>query len=314
MLWIFIVVVLDKTTDKNVTARGRETVRPKLNVAILGTGNIGTDLLIKVHKSPILNCTMFAGRDPASQGIKRAKALGTLTSDGSINALLATPDSYDLVFDATSASAHMKHWPKLRDLGKGVIDMTPSMIGNMAVPAIGLSSIRDVSNVNMISCGGQASIPLVEAISHVCSDISYIEVVSSIASSSAGPATRVNIDEYIENTEAGLCLFSGCDNVKTIMILNPALPHIDMQVAVSVTVSRPEMENVLLSVEKMVDKVAAYVPGYAIVVPPVYDSNRIFVMVRVCGAGDYLPKYAGNLDIINCAAIAVAHKHAEVHG
>jgi acetaldehyde dehydrogenase len=163
----------------------------------------------------------------------------------------------------------------------------------------------------MVSCGGQASIPLAFTLTQVQQNIEYIEVVSSIASRSAGPGTRINIDEYIENTEAALRLFTKCNNVKVILVLNPAQPCIDMQTTVSAKVAKPDMEKIHIAIAKMEKKIQAYVPGYKIVVPPVYEDNRIVTMVRVRGLGDYLPSYAGNLDIINCAAIAAAEKYAE---
>jgi acetaldehyde dehydrogenase len=195
-------------------------------------------------------------------------------------------------------------------MGKIVIDMTPSKIGKMVIPAINLNEAVNYRNVNMVSCGGQASIPLAYALSNVQKDVKYIEVVSSIASRSAGPGTRINIDEYIENTEEGIRSFTKCADVKTILILNPARPDIDMQATVSVKTDNPDIEKIKAAIKAIEKKIQAYVPGYKIVIPPVYESNRIIMMVRVRGLGDYLPQYAGNLDIINCAAIATAEEYA----
>lgn len=283
----------------------------KLKVAILGSGNIGTDLLIKTLRSPFLKCAIFIGRKLTSPGMIKAKMLGVKVSDASIKAILEDPDCCNLIFDATSARDHIYHWPLLEKLGKIAIDMTPSKIGKMVIPAIGLDGITEFRNVNMVSCGGQASIPLAYTLTKVQKDIEYIEVVSSIASRSAGPATRINIDEYVENTEEGIRAFSGCKKVKTILILNPALPCIDMQTTISAKVQNPDMEKIKIVIADMEKRIQAYVPGYKIVVPPVYESNRIVIMVRVRGLGDYLPAYAGNLDIINCAAIATAEEYAE---
>jgi len=286
------------------------TVSPKLRTAIIGSGNIGTDLLVKIMRSPFLTCSLFVGRKLGSQGMEKARNLGVRISVDSIDALKENPDLYDLVFDATSASDHHHHWPVLRSLEKTVIDMTPSHIGEMVIPAIKIDECVKFQNVNMISCGGQASIPLAVAITQAQSGVEYIEVVSSISSPSAGPATRINIDEYIETTQDGLKFFSGCDRVKAILVLNPAVPCIDMQTTISAKVSNPDMGKVRASVADMVRRIQCYVPGYKIFVPPVYEQNRIVMMVRVRGMGDYLPTYAGNLDIINCAAIATAERYA----
>ncbi|MFC1767473.1 acetaldehyde dehydrogenase (acetylating) [Candidatus Margulisiibacteriota bacterium] len=285
----------------------------KLKVAILGSGLIGTDLLVKTTRSDLLACELFIGRRIDSPGMKKAKELGVRVSDKSIDAIKSDPDRCDLIFDATSARDHIRHWAILEKLGKMVIDMTPSKIGKMVIPAINLNALGKGRNVNMVSCGGQASIPLAYALTQAQKDIEYIEVVSSIASKSAGPGTRINIDEYMENTEDGLRAFSGCDAVKVILILNPAQPSIDMQTTVSAKVRNPNMEKIKGKINDMEKRIQAYVPGYKIVVPPVYEGNRVFIMVRVRGLGDYLPEYAGNLDIINCAAIATAEEYAKKH-
>jgi acetaldehyde dehydrogenase len=282
----------------------------KLKVAILGSGNIGTDLLVKVMRSPYLECSMFIGRRFDSPGMKKAGELGAKLFNNSIQAIVDDPGSCELIFDATTARDHLRHWPIIEKLGKTVIDMTPSKVGKMIVPAVNLDSLSRNKNMNMVSCGGQASIPLACALTKAQENIEYIEVVSSISSLSAGPGTRVNIDEYIENTEEGLRTFSGCKKVKVILILNPAKPCIDMQTTISAKVKNPDMEKVKSAVAEMEKKLQRYVPGYKIVVPPVYENNRIIIMVRVRGLGDYLPVYAGNLDIINCAAIATAEAYA----
>jgi acetaldehyde dehydrogenase len=254
---------------------------------------------------------MFIGRRFGSPGMKKAKKLGVILYKNSINDIVDNPDKCDLIFDATTARDHLRHWPIIEKLGKIVIDMTPSKIGKMIMPAVNLKSLEGSKNVNMISCGGQTSIPLAYALTSVQKDIEYIEVVSSIASLSAGPGTRINIDEYIENTEAGLRFFSGCRKVKVILILNPAQPCIDMQTTISAKLTNPNMRKVKRKITLMAKKLQSYVPGYKIVVKPIYDNGRIFIMVRVRGLGDYLPSYAGNLDIINCAAIATAEEYAK---
>jgi acetaldehyde dehydrogenase len=283
----------------------------KVKVAILGSGNIGTDLLVKTMRSPYIECSLFIGRHLGTPGMNKANSLGVKVSDLSIDAIERNPDCCELVFDATSALDHSKHWPILRKLNKKVIDMTPSGIGEMCVPAINLDECLDYDNINMVTCGGQASIPLARAIGRTQEDVEYIEVVSSIASRSAGPATRLNLDEYVDTTERGLRKFTGCKNVKAILIINPAHPSIDMQTTVFAKVRRPDMTRLREEVEVMVKKIQKYVPGYNLLVSPIIEANRIVIMVRVRGMGDYLPKYAGNMDIINCAGVSVAERFAE---
>lgn len=280
----------------------------KMKVAILGSGNIGTDLLVKTIRSPYLECALFIGRRLDSPGMKKASSLGIKVSDLSIEAIQNDPDGIDLVFDATSAINHQKHWPILDELRKKVIDMTPSGIGKMCIPAININDCLNSENVNMVTCGGQASIPLAHAIGQTHEDIDYIEVVSSIASRSAGPATRINLDEYIETTEKGIHTFSGCKNEKAILILNPAMPEVNMQTTVFAHVGKPDMKLLEVAVKHVVKTIKSYVPGYELIVSPVLDNDRIIIMVRVRGLGDYLPKYAGNMDIINCAAIKMAEE------
>jgi acetaldehyde dehydrogenase len=280
----------------------------KLHVAILGTGNIGTDLLIKITKSKLLYCSYFIGRDPNSAGITLANKMGIKTSTKSIDAIADNPSYCNLVFDCTSAIDHVKHWKILEKLGLNVIDMTPSMVGKKTIPVLENKVIIS-KNVNMISCGGQVSIPIAYAINKI-NKSSYIEVVSSISSKSAGPGTRINIDEYVENTEQGIREFTGCPHVKAILIINPAEPEIDMQTTISLKMDEPDMKRITNDVSVMEKKINEYVPGYHIVVPPVYETNRVIVSVRVRGRGDFLPEYAGNLDIINAAAVATAEKIA----
>ncbi|MEK4047714.1 acetaldehyde dehydrogenase (acetylating) [Paenibacillus sp. FSL H8-0048] len=281
-----------------------------LNVAILGSGNIGTDLLIKVLRSEYLTCTLFTGRNPESRGLQLARKLGIQVSDRSIDAILDNPGCCDIVIDATSAAAHTRHYPLLKALGKFVIDMTPSQLGTTCIPAVNLRESLNSDNVNMITCGGQASVPLAYAIARSQQEVSYIEVVSSIASLSAGPATRINLDEYIEATEDALRSYTGCGKAKAILNLNPAIPSIDMQTTLFAVVPEPDMESLTRAVEEMVTRIQHYVPGYQLIVPPVIENGRIAMMVKVEGLGDFLPAYAGNLDIINCAAIALAEEYA----
>ena len=282
----------------------------KLKVAILGSGNIGTDLLVKVLRSPFLECTLFIGRRLDSPGMVKAKSLGVRVSDLSIEAIMKEPDCCDLVFDATSALAHRYHWSLLEKLGKIVIDMTPSRVGETIVPAVNVQSCLNYQNVNMVSCGGQASIPLAYLVGQTHKDVDYIEVVSSIASRSAGPGTRVNIDEYVETTEEAIQVYSGCKRAKVILILNPANPCVNMQTTISAKVKNPDLEKLNAVFGDMVSKIQGYVPGYKVIASPIWETNRIVIIVRVLGLGDYLPVFAGNLDIINCAAIATAEEYA----
>jgi acetaldehyde dehydrogenase (acetylating) len=283
----------------------------KLKVAILGSGNIGTDLLMKIQRSEFLECVIFIGRNLSSPGMTKAIGLNVKVSDESIHAIEKNPDCCDLVFDATSAKNAVTHWEILQKLGKVVIDLTPAKVGALCIPSVNLDEALKQQNVNMVTCGGQASIPLAYAIGKTHQNIEYVEVVSSIASRSAGPATRLNLDEYIETTETAVQFFSNAVKTKAILNLNPALPCIDMQTTIFAKVKQPNLDALSKEVELITSSIRKYVPGYQILVPPMYENGRIVIMVKVVGLGDYLPKYAGNLDIINCAAIAVAEEYAK---
>jgi acetaldehyde dehydrogenase len=282
----------------------------KVKVAIIGTGNIGTDLMVKIMRSEYLSLGAFVGRNFNSQGIRKAQQLGVNVSADGIDYIIKNPDCCDIVFDATSASAHFEHAPILKNLGKFVIDLTPAKIGTMCVPAVNIKECLEIKNVNMITCGGQASIPIAYAIGQTQKNIDYIEVVSAIASRSAGPATRLNLDEYIHTTEEGIKKFSGAKRTKAILNLNPATPCINMQTTIMAKVDKPDLAALDKMLTKLVSTVQGYVPGYKIVVGPTIENDRIFITVRVKGLGDYLPEYAGNLDIINCAALGIAEEYA----
>jgi acetaldehyde dehydrogenase len=277
----------------------------KLKVAIIGTGNIGTDLLFKIIKSENLECTLFSGRNVNSIGIEIAKKLNINTSYLGCDAIVNDPDICDVVLDCTSAQSHFEHWKLLQPLKKLVIDMTPAKIGPMCVPILNgeLLLKKNEKNINMVTCGGQTSIPIVKAIVDVHSDAEYIEVASNIASLSAGPATRYNLDEYVETTQDALTKFTGVEKTKSILILNPAVPHIDMQTTIYAKIKEPNIEAITQSINLMVDRIKTYVPGYQLTVPPTFIGGNVITTVKVLGAGDYLAPYAGNLDIINCAAI-----------
>jgi acetaldehyde dehydrogenase (acetylating) len=284
----------------------------KLKVAIIGSGNIGTDLLIKVLRSPYLECGVFISRNLSSAGMLKALSFGIPVSAEGIDYIVNNPDCCDLVFDATSAKSHLEHAPILRKLNKHVIDLTPAKIGLMSVPSVNLAESLTEFNVNMVTCGGQASIPVAYAIGQTHTDVEYIEVVSSIASRSAGPATRQNIDEYIKTTEDGLREFSGATRTKAILNLNPAEPCVDMQTTIFAKVKNPDIPKLSEVLLRQVENIRKYVPGYEIILGPILENGRIVVMARVRGRGDYLPAYAGNLDIINCAAITLAEGYASV--
>jgi acetaldehyde dehydrogenase (acetylating) len=282
----------------------------KLKVAILGTGNIGTDLLMKIHRSPTLECRLFAGRNLASPGMTKASMLGVAVSAKGVDSILDLKNEISLVFDATSAEDHFKHAPLFEQAGIVAVDLTPAKVGQMCVPAVNLEQCLNLPNVNMITCGGQASIPLAYAISQVNKQVQYIETVSSIASRSAGPATRINLDEYLYTTETGLTLFSNCKKTKAIINLNPAQPCVHMQTTVMAKIINPDLMKTRKKIAEVVALIKQYVPGYQLILEPIIENGRLITMVRVDGLGDYLPKYAGNLDIINCAAVAFAEAYA----
>lgn len=282
-----------------------------MNVAILGTGNIGTDLLYKVQRTEELNCVLFTGRRKDSKGIAIAEKMGICTSSESIDAIVAMKDSIDLVFDATSADGHKVNAPILKDLGKKVIDLTPAKIGKMCVPVINANECMSCDNINMITCGGQAMLPIAYAISQICGDqIKYLELVASIASKSAGKGTRQNIDEFTQTTKDALKEFTKVKHTKAIIILNSAIPEHNMRNTLYCYVDNPDMDRIREHVNSMVQKIQAYVPGYRLLFEPVYASDRITVTIEVTGSGDYLPTYAGNLDIITSAGLEMAKRYA----
>jgi acetaldehyde dehydrogenase (acetylating) len=283
-------------------------------IAILGTGNIGTDLLMKVLRSRVLECKLFAGRNLASAGMTKASQLGVSVSAKGLQGILDSKHPFKLIFDATSAEDHQKHAPILEERGIKAVDLTPANVGRMCVPAVNLDECLSLPNVNMITCGGQASVPLAYAIAQANEHVEYFETVSSIASRSAGPATRINLDEYLLTTEHGIACFSGCDHTKAILNLNPAQPCVHMQTTVMAKIRQPDMVRTKRLVSEMVATIRAYVPGYQMILEPTLEGGRVVCMVRVDGLGDYLPKYAGNLDIINCAAIAYAEAVATRQG
>lgn len=282
----------------------------KIKVGIIGTGNIGTDLLIKIQRSEIIECGIFSGQSADSEGIKRAKEMGVPTSFLSIKAIENNPGCCDIVFDATSAEAHETHAPILRRLKKFTIDMTPSRIGKMCIPSINLEECLEEDEVNMVSCGGQATTPLILAIMKIHPETSYVEIVSSISSKSAGMGTRDNIDEYTQATGEGIRYLTNVSRSKAIIILNPADPPILMHNTIYAKIINPKLDLLKKEIRKVIKEIQKYVPGYKLILGPVFENDRVTTMIEVVGRGDFLPIYAGNLDIINCAAIEVAEEYA----
>jgi len=279
----------------------------RIKVGIIGPGNIGTDLMFKVMKSKRLQMHMMAGIQE-SDGIKRAAGFGFKTALDGVNSVAADPD-IKIVFDATSAKAHLHNAPILKAAGKIVMDLTPAAVGPYVVPCVNLDQLENVENYNMVTCGGQATIPIAYAINRVA-ESEYTEIVACIASKGAGPGTRANIDEFTETTRKALRIIGGADKTKAIIVLNPAEPPIMMTNTIYSIVKHPDEKKITEAVNNIVEQVQAYVPCYKLRVPPVIDGNKVTVIVQVEGSGDYLPPYAGNLDIINQAAVAVAEKIA----
>jgi acetaldehyde dehydrogenase (acetylating) len=283
----------------------------KVKVGIIGTGNIGTDLLIKIQRSEVLECGVFCGRNSESEGIKFAQKLGVTTSCDSIDYIQQNPSCCDIVFDATSSKVHIYNAPILKKLGKFAIDLTPSQIGKMCVPVINLKECLNYDNVNLVTCGGQAITPIAYAIMKVHPETEYIEVVAGISSKSAGPGTRCNIDEYTQTTKDAITVFTGVPKAKAIIVLNPAEPPMLMHNTIYAKIKDPRIEEITAAVMAMAKKIQKYVPGYKIVLGPVVENNRVTTMIEVVGLGDFLPKYSGNLDIITCAAVNVAEEYAK---
>lgn len=284
----------------------------KVRVAILGSGNIGTDLMMKLERSDVLKLTTVIGIDPESDGLRRAKEKGYEVIDTGINGFLERPELADIIFDATSAKAHIRHAKLLKEAGKKVLDLTPAAVGALVVPPVNIDEHIEKENVNLITCGGQATIPIVHAINRV-SPVDYAEIVATISSKSAGPGTRANIDEFTQTTSRGIEVIGGAKKGKAIIILNPAEPPILMRDTVHALVEEGTMDEaaVIQSIQDMVETVQSYVPGYRLRTEPIIEENRVTVFLEVEGAGDYLPKYSGNLDIMTAAAVKVAEEFAK---
>jgi acetaldehyde dehydrogenase len=299
----------------------------KTNCAIIGSGNIGTDLMLKIiNTSKSLNLTGVIGIDPESEGLAMAKSMNVSISSSGLQGFMEMPEYADtkIFFDATSAGAHQMHHDLIAKDGKQMIDLTPAAIGPYCVPVVNLSEHLQAQNVNMVTCGGQATIPMVAAVNQV-SNVRYAEIVASVSSKSAGPGTRANIDEFTQTTALGLEKVGGADKAKAIIVLNPAEPPLLMRNTVFALCDPIDQKLVKESVESMVSKVQAYVPGYRLkqevqferfgsnnpcAIPGYgeFEGLKASIFLEVEGAGHYLPKYAGNLDIMTSAAMGTAEE------
>jgi len=287
----------------------------KIKAAIIGPGNIGTDLLAKLMRSPVIEPVWMVGVDPESDGLKRANELGLKTTAEGVDGLLpfVKEEGIQIAFDATSAYVHRDNSDKLTALGVLMIDLTPAAIGPFCVPPANLQEHlgQGAKNVNMVTCGGQATIPIVYAVSRI-QPVDYAEIVATVSSKSAGPGTRKNIDEFTRTTASAVEQVGGAKEGKAIIILNPAEPPLIMRDTVHcLTEGEPDQEKITTSIHTMIAEVQKYVPGYRLVNGPVFDGNRVSVYLEIEGLGDYLPKYSGNLDIMTAAAARTAEMFAE---
>ncbi|MCH8179750.1 MAG: acetaldehyde dehydrogenase (acetylating) [Proteobacteria bacterium] len=287
----------------------------KIKCALIGSGNIGTDLIYKIQRSPVLEPVWMVGIDATSEGLARARSMGLKTTAEGVDGLLphVLEDGIQIAFDATSAYVHAENSRKLNELGVLMIDLTPAAIGPLCVPPVNLREHADKAemNVNMISCAGQATIPIVNAISRV-QPVDYAEIVASLSSKSVGPGTRANLDEFTYTTSNAIVKVGGARRGKALCIINPADPPVIMRNTINcLTDDAPKQQAIIDSVLTMIGEVQKYVPGYRLVNGPVFDGKRVSVFMEVSGLGDYLPKYAGNLDIMTAAACRTAEMFAE---
>ena len=287
----------------------------KIKCALIGPGNIGTDLLAKLQRSPVLEPVWMVGIDPTSDGLKRAQEMGIKTTSDGVDGLVPhiKADGVQIVFDATSAYVHAENSRKVNAQGAMMIDLTPAAIGPFCVPPVNLKQHvgQREMNVNMVTCGGQATIPMVFAISRI-QPVAYGEIVATVSSKSAGPGTRKNIDEFTRTTAGAVEQVGGAKKGKAIIIINPAEPPMMMRDTIHcLTETEPDQAAITASIHAMIKEVQKYVPGYRLVNGPVFDGNRVSVFMEVEGLGDYLPKYAGNLDIMTAAAARTAEMFAE---
>lgn len=289
--------------------------------AIVGSGNIGTDLMVKLQRSAWLEVRMMAGIDPASDGLRRARELGIETTVEGVEPVLARAEEFPIAFEATSAWVHRQNAPRFAGAGIRVVDLTPAKLGPLIVPPVNLTDHIDAPNLNLITCGGQATVPIVAAVTRL-TQVPYAEIVSTVSSVSAGPGTRQNIDEFTKTTSSALVEVGGAEVGKAIMILNPAEPPILMRNTVFCGLADGyDREEVSASILSMVEEVASYVPGYRLKAEPVFEEDtfstpggdvpaRVVALLEVEGAGDTFPTYAGNLDIMTASAVRVGEELA----
>lgn len=287
----------------------------KIKCALIGSGNIGTDLIYKILRSPVLEPVWMVGIDPNSEGLLRAREMGLKTTHEGVDGLLpqVLEDGIQIAFDATSAYVHAENSRKLNALGVLMIDLTPAAIGPLCVPPVNLREHAKTQqmNVNMISCAGQATIPIVNAVSRIQS-VAYAEIVASLASKSIGPGTRANLDEFTNTTSSAIEKIGGARKGKALAIINPAEPPMMMRNTIyCLTDEEPDRVRIRESILQMITEVTKYVPGYRLVNGPIFDGKKVSIFMEVAGLGDYLPTYAGNLDIMTAAATRTAEMFAE---
>ncbi len=287
----------------------------KIKAAIIGSGNIGTDLLYKAKRSELIEPVWMVGIDPDSEGLKRAADMGLKTTFEGVGGLVPhiEADEVQIAWDATSAYVHEKNNDAVKVLGVTMIDLTPAAIGPFCIPPVNLEEMvgRGEQNVNMVTCGGQATIPMVAAVSRVQA-VEYGEIIATVSSKSAGPGTRKNIDEFTRTTSNGVEVVGGAEKGKAIIIINPAEPPLMMRDTVHcLTKDKPDQAKIIESVHAMVAEVQKYVPGYTLKNGPVFEDHRVSIFLEVEGLGDFLPKYAGNLDIMTAAGLRTAEMIAE---
>ena len=281
-----------------------------LKVAILGTGKIGTDLLIKINRSEHLECTLFAGRNFGSVGMRKAEELGVPTSDGSIDAILAHAEDIDVVFDATSAEHHRAHAPRLAAAGIKAVDLTPAKMGPYCIPSLTGNSLGQENNINMVTCGGQATIPMLEAIVQAFPQAKSIDVKTLVTPDSVGPATFANIDDYKATTSNAIYKYTGINNAQIALEVDEDPSREKMSSILTIGLDECDLKKLATAMKEREALMQEYVPGYHISAQPNHDLGVLTVEISVKGTGDWIPAHAGNLDIINCAAIEAVERYA----
>lgn len=284
----------------------------KIKCVLIGSGNIGTDLLYKLKRSEVLEPVWMVGIDEDSEGLARARELGLKTTADGVDGVLPhlASDGVQIAFDATSAYVHKENSDKMNACGVFMVDLTPAAIGPLCVPPVNLDQLADTMNVNMISCAGQATIPIVYGVSRI-QGVEYAEIIASLASKSIGAGTRANLDEFTYTTSNAVCEVGGAKKGKALCVINPAEPPMIMRNTIyCLTEEEPNQERITASLMEMIEAVQHYVPGYKLVNGPVFEGNKVGVFMEVAGLGDYLPRYAGNLDIMTAAACRTAEMYA----